>query len=96
MEYSSLSFVCSIDQINLEHISCRSYPVAMLHFRDVMLKAQAEIDAVVGHDRMPGFEDRDRLPYVRGLINEILRWRPSTALSGVPHAVTADNVYNGM
>jgi Cytochrome P450 len=67
----------------------------MLYFRDAMLKAQVEIDSVVGLDRMPGFEDKDRLPYVCGLINETFRWRTST-LTGIPHAVTADNVYNGM
>lgn len=34
-------------------------------YPDVMRKAQAEIDSVVGRDRLPTFEDRARLPYVR-------------------------------
>lgn len=33
-------------------------------YPDVMRKAQAEIDSVVGRDRLPTFEDRARLPYV--------------------------------
>jgi Cytochrome P450 len=33
-------------------------------YPDVQKKAQEEIDAVVGHDRLPTFEDRERLPYV--------------------------------
>ena len=70
--------------------------VAMLHFPEVMQKAQAEIDIVVGHDRMPEYDDYDNLPYVRAVLNEALRWRPVAVLGGTPHAVTADDVYNGM
>jgi hypothetical protein len=33
-------------------------------YPEVQKKAQEEIDAVVGHDRLPSFEDRERLPYV--------------------------------
>ncbi|KAI0672430.1 cytochrome P450 [Trametes maxima] len=69
--------------------------LAMVHFPEVMQKAQRELDDVVGQDRMPGYEDRDRLPYVKALINETLRWRPIAVLGGTPHAVTADDEYNG-
>ncbi|OCH92747.1 cytochrome P450 [Obba rivulosa] len=70
--------------------------LAMLHYPDVMRKAQAEVDVVVGFDRMPEFDDQPRLPYVNALINEVLRWRPIAVLGGTPHAVTADDVYEGM
>ncbi|KAI0822419.1 cytochrome P450 [Trametes gibbosa] len=70
--------------------------LAMLHFPDVMRKAQTELDDVVGPERMPGYEDRDRLPYLQATINETLRWRPIAVLGGTPHAVTADDEYNGM
>ncbi|KAJ7845283.1 cytochrome P450 [Mycena olivaceomarginata] len=39
-------------------------------------KAQNELDAVVGPDRMPTFEDFDDLPFVRAVVSETLRWRP--------------------
>ena len=68
----------------------------MLHYPDVMRKAQAELDKVVGQDRLPEFKDRESLPYVNALINETLRWRPVAVLGGTPHAVTADDEYNGM
>ncbi len=68
----------------------------MLHFPEAMRKAQAELDTVVGMDRLPGYEDRERLPYLKAVINETLRWRPIAVLGGTPHAVTADDEYNGM
>jgi len=40
----------------------------------VAKKAQAEIDAVVGTERLPSFTDRDRLPYVNALALEVFRW----------------------
>jgi cytochrome P450 len=46
----------------------------MTLFPDVQKKAQAEIDAVVGPDRLPSFTDRDSLPYTEALVKEIFRW----------------------
>ncbi|KAJ7888809.1 cytochrome P450 [Mycena leptocephala] len=59
-------------------------------------KAQKELDAVVGSDRMPAFEDFDNLPFIRAIVNETLRWRPVAVLGGTPHASTEDFVYQGM
>jgi hypothetical protein len=42
-------------------------------FPDKQEKAQQEIDAVVGHDRLPEFSDRSSLPYVDALLQEVLR-----------------------
>lgn len=46
----------------------------MLHYPHVQKKAQVELDAVVGHDRMPEYSDKESLPYLRALINEALRY----------------------
>lgn len=46
----------------------------MTLFPDVQRRAQAEIDAVVGPDRLPSFADRDSLPYTEALVKEVLRW----------------------
>ena len=59
-----------------------------------MQKAQAEIDRVVGRDRLPNFEDKNELPYTRALILEVLRWR-TLAPIGVSHATLEDDVYQG-
>jgi hypothetical protein len=46
----------------------------MLHFPDVMKKAQTELSSIVGYDRMPEFDDKKNLPYLVAIINETLRW----------------------
>ena len=43
-------------------------------YPEVQKKAQAEIDAVVGTDRLPEIEDRPSLPYINALIKELMRW----------------------
>ena len=53
-----------------------SFILAMIHYPEVMRKAQAELDAVVGRERTPRFEDKENLPYIRAVIRETLRWRP--------------------
>ena len=67
----------------------------MIAFPEVQRRAQAEIDAVVGRDRLPTFADAPCLPYVRAIIREILRWRPAGAFS-VPHVATEEDWYEGM
>jgi cytochrome P450 len=48
----------------------------MTLFPDVQSKAQEEIDRVIGNDRLPGFADRENLPYVNALQREVFRWQP--------------------
>ncbi|CAG9988754.1 unnamed protein product [Clonostachys byssicola] len=69
---------------------------AMVMFPDVQAKAQEEIDAVIGSDRLPQWDDRDRLPYIRAVVEETFRWAPSPISAAVPHAAKEDDVYNGM
>jgi cytochrome P450 len=54
--------------------------LAMALYPEVQKKAQAEIDAVVGPDRLPEFEDRPSLPYINAVIKELLRWNLVTPL----------------
>lgn len=57
-------------------------------------KAQALLDAAVGRERLPTFEDRPKLPYIDAIIEELLRWRPAGA-AGVPHFSRVESLYNG-
>jgi len=57
-----------------------SFVLAMCNFPQEQKKAQAEIDRVIGHDRMPDFDDEASLPLVMSLVKETLRWRPVAGL----------------
>ncbi|KAF9461394.1 cytochrome P450 [Collybia nuda] len=71
-----------------------SFFLAMALHPEVVKKAQAEIDAVVGNDRLPDFSDREQLPYVNALAKEVLRWNSVTP-TAVPHRVTQDDIHEG-
>jgi cytochrome P450 len=45
----------------------------MLLHPDVVAKAQAELDAVVGPDRLPTFSDEGQLKYLEAVIKEVHR-----------------------
>ncbi|KAJ7610297.1 cytochrome P450 [Mycena polygramma] len=60
----------------------------------IQARAQAEMDIVIGKDRLPTFSDRDRLPYMHCIVTETLRWAASTPM-GVPHRLSEDDFYNG-
>ena len=62
--------------------------------QDIQRKVQAELDSVVGPDRLPTHEDRRALPYVNAIVKESLRWQNVLPL-GVHHLTTADMVYDG-
>ncbi|KAG2743323.1 cytochrome P450 [Suillus brevipes Sb2] len=74
--------------------SLTSFILAMMLYPEVQKRAQAEIDAVVGRDQFPAFEDREKLPYIGALIQELLRWAP-VAPAGVPHHAMREDVYKG-
>ena len=46
---------------------------AMLLHPHVQRKAQEEIDRVVGRNRLPDLNDREALPYVQCVVNEVMR-----------------------
>ena len=48
-----------------------------------MHRAQAEVDAVVGRDRLPTLDDLDTLPYTHALVHELLRLWPIAPLSKI-------------
>ena len=52
----------------------------MMNHPEVQLRAQVEIDRIVGRQRLPDFGDRASLPYVDGVLRETLRWHPVTPM----------------
>ncbi|RMJ23696.1 Cytochrome P450 [Aspergillus sp. HF37] len=66
-------------------------------YPDWVQRARTELDSVCGAngDRLPQWEDRDRLPYITAVVKEGLRWRPNIAEIGAPTALTKDDEYEG-
>ncbi|CAL9093644.1 unnamed protein product [Musa textilis] len=61
---------------------------------EALRKAQAEIDACVGNNRMLEESDVPDLPYLRGVVNETLRLYPAAPLL-VPHESTEECTVDG-
>ena len=62
---------------------------------EVQQKAQSEIDRIVGIKRLPCLSDREKMPYLNGVVYECLRWNPVLPL-GLAHASMEDDIYDGM
>ncbi|KAG2354666.1 cytochrome P450 [Suillus spraguei] len=68
--------------------------LAMVLHPEVQAKAHAEINRVVGRDRLPGFDDRPALPYVEAIFRETFRWWPVFPLA-VANTTTTSDIYKG-
>ncbi|PFH47416.1 hypothetical protein AMATHDRAFT_67760 [Amanita thiersii Skay4041] len=71
-----------------------SLTLVMILYPDVQRKIHEELDRVIGHGRLPDWEDEESLPYLKATIKETLRWKPITPVA-IPHSVIDDDVYNG-
>ncbi|KAF8597618.1 cytochrome P450 [Ceratobasidium sp. AG-I] len=56
---------------------------------DVAARIQAEIDAQVGRDRIPTLHDRETLPYMEAVLQEVIRFYPVFPF-GLEHCVSED------
>ncbi|KAJ3884994.1 cytochrome P450 [Lentinula edodes] len=61
---------------------------------EVALRAQDELDRVVGRDRLPTAEDEANLPYVRAIIKEVQRVHAPFWMA-TPHCTSEDFTYDG-
>lgn len=60
--------------------SALTFYMAMLLNPKVQAQAQAEIDSVIGKDRLPSIADKPELPYIRSILAETYRWSPAAPL----------------
>lgn len=64
---------------------------AMILYPEVQARAQAELDAVVGRDRIPTFADYEHMPYMRAMAKEVRCLPPCNTMlprSSGPHEIT--------
>ena len=57
-----------------------TFILCMLSHPHALQRARAEIDRVVGRDRLPDFDDEGQLPYFMACLKESLRLRPATLI----------------
>ncbi|THH15233.1 hypothetical protein EW146_g5213 [Bondarzewia mesenterica] len=71
--------------------------LAMMDHPEVVKKAQAELDSLLGPGpgRMPTLLDKPKLPYVTAVFEETLRYAVPVPLA-LPHCLLEDDEYNGM
>jgi len=67
---------------------------ACVLFPDFVKRARKELDEVVGTDRLPTFDDWERLPYIDAIFLEVLRWNSVTPF-GLQHCPSQDDSFNG-
>ncbi|PIL22661.1 cytochrome P450 [Ganoderma sinense ZZ0214-1] len=93
-DVAAVTYAGGIDTVAAQHSALCGFFVAMSLFPEVQRAAQAELDAVVGPDRLPELADREALPYVNSVVKELLRWHSSAPL-GCPRMTTEDFKYDG-
>ncbi|KZP13878.1 cytochrome P450 [Athelia psychrophila] len=71
-----------------------TFVLAMLKNPLVQRRAQAELDSVLGPDRLPTFNDMPALPYLSAVVKECHRWEVVAPLA-IPHMLTEDDDYRG-
>lgn len=74
--------------------SLMTFFLAMTLFPEVQIKAQEELDRVIGGSRLPVSADRERLPYIEAIMKETHRWHPVAPMA-LPHASTKEDVIRG-
>ncbi|ENI04575.1 hypothetical protein COCC4DRAFT_40692 [Bipolaris maydis ATCC 48331] len=71
-----------------------SFIIALINYPEIQRKAQQEIDTVVGPDRWPKLKDYENVPYIRAIVDEVIRFKPSAPVA-IPHVSTAELHYKG-
>lgn len=95
-EAAYLALMLIIGAADTSKMSSWSFLEAMMRFPEVQEKARKEVESIVGvADRLPVYEDLEKIPYVRCLMKELWRWRPPVAL-GHPHITTKELTYKGL
>ncbi|KIJ70482.1 hypothetical protein HYDPIDRAFT_23584 [Hydnomerulius pinastri MD-312] len=102
--YSGQLFTCEVKLNNQLKLSSagmdtvvatiHAFFLAMALYPEVQRRVQAEIDTVVGQDRLPTPSECDQLRYINAMALELSRWFCVAPLA-VAHVTTEDNFYEG-
>ncbi|KAF8607576.1 cytochrome P450 [Ceratobasidium sp. AG-I] len=91
------AFTCSIileggpDIVTAALLTCI---MTLVQHPESQRRAQTEIDRISDEATLPRWQDQQSYPFVRAVIKEVLRWRPTSPI-GIPHRLEQDDHYNG-
>ncbi|KAL7950546.1 cytochrome P450 [Trichoderma barbatum] len=73
-----------------------AFTLAITLFPEVQKRAQEEIDELIGTypNRLPQFDDRERLPYTSAVVKEVMRWFTVVPIT-TPHMTEEEIIYGG-
>lgn len=80
--------------VETTNLTLQIFTLACLAYPEWIPLAQKELDNVVGEDRLPTFDDLEKLPYIQAVVEENFRWHHIVP-AGIPHATTQDDYYKG-
>ncbi|XP_006756031.1 PREDICTED: cytochrome P450 1B1, partial [Myotis davidii] len=63
--------------------------ILFTRYPDMQARVQAELDEVVGRDRLPCLDDQPKLPYIMAFLYEAMRFSSLVPIT-IPHATTAN------
>ncbi|CAO2604318.1 Cytochrome P450 1B1, partial [Lemmus lemmus] len=75
-------------------LSLSPFFILKSRYPDVQARVQAELDQVVGRDRLPCMDDQPNLPYVMAFLYESMRFSSFLPVT-IPHATTANTFVLG-
>ncbi|KAJ3526568.1 hypothetical protein NMY22_g10111 [Coprinellus aureogranulatus] len=90
-DVSAMTYVAGADSTVS---SATSLILALANNPGIQRKAHAELDSVVGAERIPDINDRPALPYVQAIVKEAARWCTVVPMCA-PHSSVEDDEYNG-
>ncbi|TFK23029.1 cytochrome P450 [Coprinopsis marcescibilis] len=90
-DVAAVIFAAGVDTLAA---SVEAFFLAIASHPEVRRRAQAELDKVVGADRLPTIEDMEELPFITAIVKETLRWVLALP-ARVPHFLTEDDTYKG-
>ncbi|KAI0333735.1 cytochrome P450 [Cubamyces sp. BRFM 1775] len=93
-EEDVMKHVCAVAVEDTTGHTLEAFCLAMALYPDVQKKAQAELDQVVGPDRLPDHTDTNALIYINAIVKEALRWHVVVP-QGISHRTIEDDELNG-
>ncbi|CAE6512419.1 unnamed protein product [Rhizoctonia solani] len=79
LRYANETFNMVFDQVTASIVN--SFFLMASLYPEIAQKAQAEIDSVVGRERILGLQDRSSLPYTDAMVQEVMRMCPPVPLA---------------